>query len=744
MQETIIERLSKLEGVITDFSDVIENEADDFRKDCGIITAEAMRTHFAGLEEENRLLNIGIVGRVNAGKSSLLNAIFFNGDSILPKAATPMTASLSVMTYGDTFSATVEYFTKQDIEEIKKEHAAYRVEWDRKYGEIEAEVKERAKKRGESPDLEKARKRTDTAMKESKNNASHDQYERMMKAGAAPSGESQSLSAGSLPDLLGKLNEYVGSSGRMMPYTKSVEIRIPTDALRDICVVDTPGINDPVKSREARTEEYLKECDVVFIVSPAGQFISVEDTALMDRLSAKEGVQELYLVASQSDNQLYGSIGDETGFDLNKAAEKVRSDLSSQAATTLSNLKANSPEVAGQFDKLISGGSDRVLITSAMCHSMRLKYDNRGSWDVETKHAWELLNDKYRDYFDNDNTAKASLELLSGVGKVSGKIELARQEKDRIIAQKQADYVSQQVTKIDRFSRELAAAVKHKLDEVQNADIALIREKKKNIETLKARATEAVDGTYKDCLDVFKTEIRGIIAEKSKTLFMETGNSTEGFVKLTTRQGKKNTHVPRSFLGFTWTKKVVVDATFEVRTLRTGAITSKLNELVSGLQDLLNETVENEKRNWRQTVQSKVVGALREAIDDNDLIDPFNLKAVIRQAVNNMELPDLDLDSERFHSSGSGIIEGDEEVDRFLGEVDDNLSDLKRIFNKKRDEFLSAVEKSARREKMSTMLFSKFGEQLENLERDIQNKELTLDRLKKCDDALAKVSRTEA
>ena len=45
--------------------------------------------------EEGRDLRLGIVGEVKAGKSSFLNALIFDGEDILPKAPTPMTAALT-------------------------------------------------------------------------------------------------------------------------------------------------------------------------------------------------------------------------------------------------------------------------------------------------------------------------------------------------------------------------------------------------------------------------------------------------------------------------------------------------------------------------------------------------------------------------------------------------------------------------------------------------------------------------
>ena len=116
-----------------------------------------------------------------------------------------------------------------------------------------------------------------------------------------------SITADNLIELNNQLLNFVGANGKYMPFTKSVTLTINQESLKNIQIIDTPGVNDPVTSREDRTKELLKDCDVVLIVSPSGQFLSSEDLDLMDRITSKEGIRELYLVASQVDNQLYGS-----------------------------------------------------------------------------------------------------------------------------------------------------------------------------------------------------------------------------------------------------------------------------------------------------------------------------------------------------------------------------------------------------------------------------------------------------
>ena len=49
---------------------------------------------------EKDTLTIGVIGQMKCGKSTFLNSFIFE-DDILPAATTPMTAALSVITYGE-------------------------------------------------------------------------------------------------------------------------------------------------------------------------------------------------------------------------------------------------------------------------------------------------------------------------------------------------------------------------------------------------------------------------------------------------------------------------------------------------------------------------------------------------------------------------------------------------------------------------------------------------------------------
>ena len=71
--------------------------AADFKAQIDALAAK-VETHekdVKTIEAEGRNLSISIVGAVKSGKSSLLNALLFNGEIVQPKAAIPMMLSLT-------------------------------------------------------------------------------------------------------------------------------------------------------------------------------------------------------------------------------------------------------------------------------------------------------------------------------------------------------------------------------------------------------------------------------------------------------------------------------------------------------------------------------------------------------------------------------------------------------------------------------------------------------------------------
>ena len=129
----IVSAREKLESVIGNYHDFLGDEAGNLCRQHGIDPAKKLQVDLASIAEEDRLLKIGIVGRTNSGKSSLLNALLFEGQSILPKAATSMTAALTTLSYGEKLAAEVEFFTDADFKDIEAKYKEYKQERERLY-----------------------------------------------------------------------------------------------------------------------------------------------------------------------------------------------------------------------------------------------------------------------------------------------------------------------------------------------------------------------------------------------------------------------------------------------------------------------------------------------------------------------------------------------------------------------------------------------------------------------------------
>ncbi|OOF46155.1 dynamin family protein [Rodentibacter trehalosifermentans] len=123
----IIERISNVESFLNKQNTKNNAEFIEYAiiNKKGIKSKIELENDLEKMKDQSRLLKVGIIGRVKAGKSSLLNALLFDGENILPKAATPMTAALTVMEYGEKIRAEIDFFTQQDIDNIESESKKY-------------------------------------------------------------------------------------------------------------------------------------------------------------------------------------------------------------------------------------------------------------------------------------------------------------------------------------------------------------------------------------------------------------------------------------------------------------------------------------------------------------------------------------------------------------------------------------------------------------------------------------------
>lgn len=202
----------------------------------GIISLEEIKEKI-----EKDTLTIGVIGQMKCGKSTFLNSFVFK-DDVLPAATTPMTAALSVITYGEKEHIVAEFYTADEWAEQK----------------IQALREE--SKATDTLDASKIKAAKELVSKANKLGTSLDSYLGKTKE-----------------DSFDQLIEYVGAEGKYVSITKSVTIYYPNECLKGVEVVDTPGFNDPIVSREERTKAFLAKADVVIMMLYAGRPFDTTD-----------------------------------------------------------------------------------------------------------------------------------------------------------------------------------------------------------------------------------------------------------------------------------------------------------------------------------------------------------------------------------------------------------------------------------------------------------------------------------
>lgn len=360
---TIFEIITQAKKTVLDFSE--QSKSRQWISENDFINIKS------SLDKEK--ITIGVVGQMKNGKSTLLNALIFE-NPVLPSATTPMTSSLSVITYGEKPSAEVEFYSAADwnrLVDLSKssgngDEAAHAA----------AEMVENAKKI-ENIDFLLAQGRTAIGFKD--------------------------------------LEDYVGAKGKYVAITKFVKISYPEEKLLDADIVDTPGFNDPVVSREQRSREFLERADVVIVVLYAGRPFDEQDRSLLFDQIRSAGTGKVVLLLNK-----YDLIIDDHG-----SEEKILEYVSKNIKQEIAKIRTSDPVLASVFD-----GSKIILFSSML--AILGKMDEADIGENE-----ELMS--YYDHFQDNFPHLTKNDYLewSHLAELEAEIEnIVRREKYEILVRK--------------------------------------------------------------------------------------------------------------------------------------------------------------------------------------------------------------------------------------------------------------------------------------------------------------------
>lgn len=464
--------------------------------------------------DTNRTLKIGIVGGVKAGKSSFLNALLFRGRDILPKAATPMTAALTKISYSETPYAKIVFYEDKDWNAILQNAATFD---ERLETAIANEKKRRAEKQKsiytrklqnnmaavqwDSLDqytIERLKKNIDEEFRACKELAEMADTRGVAVNTLLGSDKEIPLS----DNLEADLKEYVGAEGKYTPFVKYIELGMNEPMLKDLEIIDTPGLNDPIVSRSIVTKRFLKNCDAAFLMSFCGQFMSAQDVTFLLKALPQEGIRHVVLIGSKFDSVLQEKSY--ANMPLLQAMGQLIDKLSAAASDTIQRNSSSTSSQGKRFTKALP-----PVFISSLLYTAAQKMKNHELLSEEEKKSIDNLAKSYKDF------EKGNADFLIDISNIDEgirkeKLTIYKQERNRILQEKSEEYIKQKELGFLNQLNEIQKVAQQNLSDLEELDKGEILKKQRDINRALDLARGTLELTFKEAAFDAKKQLKFI------------------------------------------------------------------------------------------------------------------------------------------------------------------------------------------------------------------------------------------
>lgn len=617
-------------------------------------------------EKEIRTLKIGIVGRVKAGKSSLLNMLFFGGKDVLPKAATPMTAALTCLRYSehDDYRAEIECFTDKDIQEIEKSAKLYLSDVEKQYHIAHQELVEKNKSRRKpyTPTelKERAQKSAEEKHKDHPHAGAYTQSQEFKKAGKRPT--VMTLKSDTSEGLMGQLEDYVGAKGKYTAYTKSVVLYLHEESLKDIEVVDTPGVNDPVKSREQRTNEFLRDCSVILAVSPASSYLDAKDAEFIGNAMTVSGVVECHLIASRCDDTILEKVNPITPqdpFDLLKELNEELGLNGRSETASYKNVEVENPETGEKQTKVKLFTAKGFTASSSIAYTLLQYLNQKTNLDEFSEHTFNQFKGTFTNTFTNNEKAKKLLTELTGLQNIEGTFNKLRVEKDKILEKQTRNFENPIKYQLRQHLDMVEKDALENITKLKDTDLEDAKRREAFLNEISPTIQFTADNAFQHVINELKTSIESELSRKNKQYF--DSFSTSGSIEHKQKEvEEKRTRTVKKdgFFGWLGRKTGIggyTDETYWVKTTvnyvqyQTTPICDDIDRVRETVEEKLADAASSIRERWGNIAINNVGQALfdklsnipgsKKEIDANDITNvmtgvirnlpnmSFNLKA---------------------------------------------------------------------------------------------------------------------
>ena len=699
------DKIKKLE----DFSDIIGRHISE-----ALVMVNNFERDSETLSVADRDLKIAVIGQVKYGKSTMLNALLFEGECLLPTAATPMTAALTIIKYAPKMKVEIEFYDKNDWNNII--NAAQR--YDKLIEEKKRELAEERKNKTSSlfgliDSIQETTEITDSealaALKSSmpeEFKASHELVMMSKKISNIDSylGRTEEIKdISSNKELLEKIENYVGAGGLFSPLVKSSIVYYNDRRLEGFEIIDTPGINDPVISRGQKTKNYLGSCDAIVMLTLSKQPFDSVDMQLLAQHLPDKGIKDIILVGSIFDMALYGEHKKYP--DIKKLIDSMEIKTENYIANHLKKLEE---ECVNLSDKDIINHLQSALppvFISSMAYNSAKHFDKMND---DEKLNLSLLNKMYKDF----TFGPEELIDLSNIPLLKEKIKMQMDKKYNILKSRFADRVAAAKSSFNNYMLSIEKDAQNYLKRIDTEDLTNLQLKEKDAASRLERGKTSIESVFEDLIIKIRTDLSMLVTEM-KGLARRFEDIKE---KTDSKNEEYEEKVPRRFLFFdvSW----LFGYTTETRTRSITYRYANVHESISAVQEFVYEA---EKKIKQAIIDIVDIPSFRESIKNGamalfDLSDiNFNFEFVtvpIERAVKRITIPEIEFGNKDYSSiifsqfSKERVVEDEieklrasqkESIRQVILEIDsavkNKVSEIVKMLEKSKNEFLGSLLK---------------------------------------------------
>ena len=246
--------------------------------------------------------NVALTGVINAGKSTLLNALL--GKKILGASNVPETVNLTVLKYAPEPFARVNFWSEAELKELG-------IAQD-KDNEI-AQIYGGAGVKFESETAKNLNGKFDA------DGESEPKFE-------SPSvGQICSEPPASKTVKTDEIKRYTSADSKYAKFVKSVELYENLEILKDnVCIIDTPGIDDAVAAREELVRRFMRECDLMVHLMNVSQSATQKDLDFIVASLQNSHAVKLAVLLTHADVLKEGGLNEVAAYAKKSVEERTR------------------------------------------------------------------------------------------------------------------------------------------------------------------------------------------------------------------------------------------------------------------------------------------------------------------------------------------------------------------------------------------------------------------------------------